>query len=83
MHEKYHKDELKHLTLFSAVPLCHSPLFGPVKSCKGEMDENSQSTILKYLFYMFGFFYVAGGEGRGKEKEEKYYKAETGLQIEK
>lgn len=82
MHEKYHKDELKHLTFFSAVPLCHSPLFCPVKSCKGEMDEKSQWTILKYLFYMC-FLSCWGKKKKKKEKEEKYYKAETGLQIEK
>lgn len=70
MHEKHPKDELKHLTLFSAVPLCHSPLFGPVKSCKEEMDEKSQSTILKYLFtWLFFFFYVVGGKKeKGKRK---------------
>lgn len=81
MHEKHPKDELKHLTLFSAVPLCHSPLFGPVKSCKEEMDEKSQSTILKYLFTWLVFFMLLGG--KKKKEKEKYYKAETGLQIEK
>lgn len=35
------------------------------------------------IFVLHVFFILLGEKEKKKEKEEKYYKAETGLQIEK